>query len=404
MPCRHGARRLWLQVFAAIVLMLFVAAFSVGTITWVARGREFSGHLDRGLAALATSLPPEGDPTLQRDLDALAEALEADLTLRAPGGPPVVQSGPQVPPGPPGWWHDHGRAGVRLPLRDGRELGLAWRHGPERNAPFFIGVTTAGLVLAMGAWWIARRITRRLELVQVAMRAWGDGDLSARVPVMGADEVAAVATAFNTAAERVHSMVDAHRRTLASVSHELRSPLARLRMAMELLEGPPELREEAVRDIEELDATVGELLQVGRLQAVGVQRREPVDLRALLEDEARHTGAAVSGPPTVVPGDPALLRRLVRNLLDNARRHAGGAVEATSTPDGLVVSDRGPGVRDAHRIFEPFYRDVDHAEGRDGGVGLGLWLVREIARQHGGDVRWEARDGGGSRFVVTLKR
>lgn len=395
-------RRLWLQIYAAILAMLVAAFVAAGTIGWLARGEEMGNHLDRGVSALAAALPPEGDPRLAPELRALSEALEADLTLRDAHDRAIAAAGPEVPPGPPGWWHDRHQSGLRVPLRDGRTLGLSWRgrHGPPGS--FFASMAAVAAVLAAGAWWVARRITRRLEVVQAAMRAWGDGDLTVRVPVQGTDEVAAVAAGFNTAAERIQSMVDANRRTLASVSHELRSPLARLRMALELLDAPDSpIVAEAVRDVEELDATVGELLQVGRMQAVGLQRREPVDLRALLDDEARHTGARVDGPPTLVVGDPTLLRRLVRNLLDNARRYAT-EVEANTTERGLSVADRGPGVTDPERIFEPFHRGPAHAEGRDGGVGLGLWLVREIARQHGGDVRWEAREGGGSRFVVTL--
>ena len=107
-------------------------------------------------------------------------------------------------------------------------------------------------------------------------------------------------------------------------------------------------------------------------------------------------------------GDPAMLRRLVRNLVENARRHGGGAVEAwlERAAGGvlLVVADRGPGVPEAERerIFEPFYRAAGHAEGADGGVGLGLSLVREIAEAHRGSARVAPREGGGSRFEVRL--
>ncbi|MCA9572718.1 MAG: sensor histidine kinase, partial [Myxococcales bacterium] len=131
-----------------------------------------------------------------------------------------------------------------------------------------------------------------------------------------------------------------------------------------------------------------------------------VDLRALLAEEAAHTGARVEGPAREVEGDPGLLRRLVRNLLENAARHGGGEVEARTTAEGFEVADRGPGVRpeDRELIFEPFHRPAGHSEGADGGVGLGLWLVREIATRHGGSVRCEAREGGGARFVVRLPR
>jgi signal transduction histidine kinase len=108
-------------------------------------------------------------------------------------------------------------------------------------------------------------------------------------------------------------------------------------------------------------------------------------------------------------GDPRLLRRMVRNLIDNGRRHGGGEVELRLETVGeagarLTVLDRGPGIAsaDAGRIFEPFYRPQGHAEGRDGGVGLGLSLVRHVAEHHGGQVRYRPREGGGSRFEVEL--
>jgi two-component system, OmpR family, sensor kinase len=206
-------------------------------------------------------------------------------------------------------------------------------------------------------------------------------------------------------------LFDAQRRTLASASHELRSPLARLRLALELLGDDPhrpdraELVADAVRDVEELDATVLDLLQVGRLLAVDrPEDPQPVDLRALAEDEATRVGATVSGAARVVLGDALLLRRLIRNLLENAARYGAPPLELRITDGGLEVLDRGPGVEAAlqERIFEPFFRPAGHAEGRDGGVGLGLHLVREIARHHGGTVHVTPREGGGSRFVVEL--
>ena len=202
----------------------------------------------------------------------------------------------------------------------------------------------------------------------------------------------------------------AQRGLLASASHELRSPLARIRMAVELLAGDarPELRERLEKDIAELDELIGELLLASRLDAqVQIDRFEEIDLLALVAEEAARTQATAGGEPVRVRGDARMLRRLVRNLLENARRHAAGsAVEANvaALPDGgarLRVEDRGPGVAEAERerIFELFYRPAGMGEG---GVGLGLALVRQIARHHGGDARCRPREGGGSCFEVDL--
>ena len=133
-----------------------------------------------------------------------------------------------------------------------------------------------------------------------------------------------------------------------------------------------------------------------------------VDLLALAAEEGARFDAQVQGEPLVVAGDERLLRRALRNLLDNARRYGGGEIAVGVGPAGagavrLAVCDRGRGVPEAlrERVFEPFYRLPGHAE-QAGGVGLGLSLVRQIAERHGGGVRCEPRDGGGSCFVLTL--
>jgi len=136
-------------------------------------------------------------------------------------------------------------------------------------------------------------------------------------------------------------------------------------------------------------------------------KRESVELLGLAAEEAARVDAQVSGAPCTVSGDERLLRRALRNLLENARRYGGGEVEVFVERSGasaaLRVCDRGPGVPESHRerVFEAFFRLPGHAE-YEGGVGLGLSLVKQIAEQHGGSVHCEARDGGGSCFVVTL--
>ncbi len=278
-----------------------------------------------------------------------------------------------------------------------------------RRRSFLALVCVMAGTVAIGCWPIARRITRRLESVRDGMGRWGEGELAVRVPVQGQDEIASVARTFNDAADRVERSFEAQRRVLASASHELRSPLARLRMSLALLDDADPARQALVRsaekDIEELDATVSDILHVGRMQALARPARpQPIDLLLLLREEGEKVGAVVDGPPRVVSGDPRLLRRLVRNLLENAQRHGAPPIEARTTAGGLEISDRGPGVAEQHReaIFQPFWRPSTHVEGQDGGVGLGLHLVREIARHHGGEVRVETREGGGSRFVVDL--
>jgi signal transduction histidine kinase len=270
------------------------------------------------------------------------------------------------------------------------------------------------VAVAAGAFPVVRRLTRRLEALQHGVERFGAGALGQRVDASGRDEVAAVAGSFNRAAERIESLVRSHQSLLANASHELRSPLARLKMAVSMMEdadGPQRerLRSEIHTNIRELDALVEEVLLASRLDNHVETALDPVDLLAVAAEEAARLDVEVQteAPLVQVTGDERLLRRVVRNLLENARRYGGaevvvqlarraGAVE-------LRVCDRGPGVPEAmrERIFEPFFRLPGHAE-RAGGVGLGLSLTRQIARRHGGSVRCEARDGGGSCFVFSL--
>ena len=281
--------------------------------------------------------------------------------------------------------------------------------GPPRHV---LGMAFLASVMALASWPVARFITHRLETLRRGVQTLGEGDLSARVRVQGTDEVADLARAFNRAADRIEALVSSQREMLAAASHELRSPLARLRLAVELLgetEGDTaraEHRAEAVRSIEELDALVEEILLVGRLEAGSPLTPLPVDLLALAAEEAARVGAAVGGEPCTVPGDERLLRVALRNLLDNAQRHGAAPVEiAVEIGDGrarVVVTDAGPGVPQAERarVFEPFHRLEGHGADPAEGTGLGLALVARVASRHGGEARCEGGPGG--RFVLEL--
>jgi two-component system sensor histidine kinase RstB len=270
------------------------------------------------------------------------------------------------------------------------------------------------LAVAAGAYPVVRRLTRRLEALKQGVEAFGAGHLQQRVDEAGRDEVAAVAVTFNRAAERIESLVRSHQSLLANASHELRSPLARLKMAVAMSADAPApqkqlLRQEIDTNIAELDALVEEVLLASRLDAAReTPQDETIELLALAAEEAARVDAEAHGDSVEVTGNERLLRRALRNLLENARRYGGDdvAVEVKAMPGGgalVRVCDRGPGVPSAYRerIFEPFFRLPGHAE-REGGVGLGLSLVRQIAQRHRGDVRCEPREGGGTCFVLSL--
>jgi signal transduction histidine kinase len=428
-------KRLYLRIYLAVLASLAVFALLAGLGWRLGWDRERSAIDERALIAelVAEILPPADAP-----VDAQRAALERwharsriDLGLFAADGTPIASAGQPIPvPAARGWsergWGEHrGPPVFSVQLPDGRVAAArAWR-GPARW-PFGWGTVLLALAVAVGigAHPVVRRITRRLERLQTGVEALGAGDLSARVEVRGRDEIAALATSFNRAAGRIEALVTSHRSLLANASHELRSPLARLRMAIELAgqsPGPgirPDLAGEIERNIAELDALIEEILLASRLDASAGIAHEPLDLLALLAEECARARAtletAPGGPdgavPATVSGDPRLLRRLVRNLLDNARRHGGGtAVDVALRVDAshaeFDVCDRGPGVpiAERERIFEPFHRLAGHGEGA-GGVGLGLSLVRQIAQRHGGTVACLSRDGGGSCFRVRLPR
>lgn len=412
--------RLALHIHLAFVCLLVLFA-TLAVLGWWFRPPEPEVEPLRAAFAAATAeLVDDGDDPLARIARLLerSDIEDVQLTLLTSEGEVLASVGDPLPwPGAQaaqrGFTHQRGVGHLYvMVLPDGRQLvarsdrtfpgGMAWLGA--------IGVLVAALAAA--AYPLARRITRRLEHLRDQVDALGEGDLTARVRVEGRDEVAQLASHLNRAAERIERLVGTQRQALAQASHELRSPLARLRMGVELLpdDTRPELRDRMTRDIAELDALIGDVLLASRLEAgASTGPSEPVDLLALVAEEAARCGGQVDGDPTEILGDPRTLRRLVRNLFENAARHGGHAPpEASVRPNGeggglLRVCDRGPGVPEAERerIFEPFYRPPGAREG-DGGAGLGLSLVRQIARQHGGDVRHQVRDGGGSCFDVVL--
>jgi signal transduction histidine kinase len=288
--------------------------------------------------------------------------------------------------------------------------------GVPRGAGLVVILVVLFFAVAAGAYPVVRRLTRRLEALKLGVEQFGSGDLGHRVAVSGRDEVAAVASSFNVAAARVEALVQSHRSLLANASHELRSPLARMKMAVSMIEeaGPAQrdkLKREIDRNVAELDALVEEVLLASRLDAAkDPLHHDKVGLLALAVEEAARVDAGVEAPGEIfVEGDERLLRRALRNLLENARRYGGGSaisvILGARAQGGarVQVCDRGAGVPETmrERIFEPFFRLPGHAE-QAGGVGLGLSLVKQIAERHGGSVRCEPREGGGSCFTIEL--
>ena len=415
-------RRLHLQIFRALVLTgVICLLLMVGVGKMFGSDHQRWQRLAEDIGGFIVADLPEHDPgAIERDLRVRASRLRASISLWDADGKLLGRAGRSLgpvqldPDAPHPWFHGDGVMRVRL--RDGRTLALAFdeRTPFETKLPVMAGVLILPSLL-LGSWMAARRITRRLELLERGVTRFGAGDLEVRVPVRGRDEIASLARAFNRSFDRIAGLVRQQRRMLQSASHELRSPLARLRMALELATEPEatssereRLRREASRDIEELDALIGDLLLAGRLADSELPRDfAPVALAPIVREEAERVGATLVGDAPAVEGNARMLRSLVRNLLENARRYGRDPIRARlSSEQGramLRVEDAGDGVVESERerIFEAFYRPAGHREGVDGGVGLGLALVRTIAEHHGGTVRYVAGDEG-SCFEVCL--
>jgi signal transduction histidine kinase len=449
-PWRGGhagaSRRLHGSLFRRIVLhgllLLFLVALAVSVAGW-ALGRSTPGVVDpKGAMRLATDRAAEllDDPgRLRAELLRVRETLGVEATVFAPGGR-VVASGVEPPPpslpaeavaraaAGPVRLRGHG-IGWAAPIPGGRGTlvaSIAPRSPPFLRAALFLGAVL--VALALGSLPLARSIAAPLERLTRAARALGAGDLSARARVQARGEVGDLSRAFDEMAERLERLVRGERELLANVSHEIRTPLARMRVALELAaEGDHDRARrylgEIGADLEELDRLVEAVLAAARLDAAAggglPLRRERVDLGALVREAAERFRAeapdrafelSVEGEVPAVRGDPDLLRRLLANLLDNARKYSSApapvGLSARAAAEGVEVEvrDRGIGIdaADLPRLFTPFFRtDRSRARGT-GGVGLGLALARRIAEAHGGSLAAESAPGEGTTMRLVL--
>ena len=404
---KHLYLRIWLAVVLGVAVLMTVVGWAWQRSVehninnppqreWIVRNAQGD------VLASTTARPLPGQPLeLQLQMPAGQPPMQLFLERRMerPGGGTMHLGGhPPHPRDLSPWW-------ARPPY------GFVWM------------LALMGLAAALALYPVVRRLTKRLEGLQQGVQRWGEGALPVRMHETGDDEVADLSRRSNAPAERIQHLMSAQKSLLANASHELRSPLARIRMGLELMDTPganaavrERTRTETLRNMAELDQLIDETLLARRLDAreADMGTVESVDLVGLCAEECARTGATLDVPEGMssleVQGVTKLVRRMVRNLLENAMRYGAAAGQEDGVVLSLVregaapvlrVCDRGPGVPAAYRdrIFEPFFR-LPGASERAGGVGLGLALVKSIAERHGWAVSCEDRPEGGACFVV----
>ncbi|KRA57218.1 histidine kinase [Caulobacter sp. Root656] len=260
------------------------------------------------------------------------------------------------------------------------------------------------------AWLFARRLSGPISAFAGAAERLGRDPRAAPLELKGSAEVIAAANAFNMMQERLRRYVEDRTAMIGAVAHDLRTPLTRLRFRIEAV--PEDIRAKLASDIDQMEAMIAATMAFVR-DTTRPAERTRLELASLLEsiiDEAAETGGQASvelGEKIVIDGDPVALRRLLTNLVENGLKY-GGAVQARVRAEGrlavIEIDDNGPGIVPAEldRVFEPFFRSEPSRNRETGGIGLGLAVVRSVARAHGGDATLHNRPEGGLRARVEL--
>lgn len=414
-------------VAAFIIMQALVLAVAFFTIM-----RPMAQRSADDLAALIVlaaqtwvELPPGTRPDFREELASRHQIWIGDSAPSADGGvrPPYAQlleDSLEKRTGVPG----------RVTLTQGKELWL-WAEIPAAGERVPVGIPqrrigaqpflALSLVFGIGtllslltALLLVRRLTRPLERLTQAVERVGGGEMPELLPETGSLELATLARSFNRMARQVRELLDNRTTLLAGISHDLRTPLARLRLALEMLaENPrPALIERMARDLDDMNRLIGEFLGLARgLQQEG---RCTFDAGAVVAEAvaaARAAGTTVeasSAETCQTQGRPLALRRILDNLIGNAVRHGSGAVDVScECGDGTVlvrVLDRGPGIAEdqMEAVFRPFHRIEVSRSSATGGSGLGLAIARQLAEANGWRIELANRPGGGLEAKLTL--
>jgi len=390
-------KRLFLLMWVALVVSHLCAFFTVRYVHGLDRGPGPEGSLPVLPSLPPGGLTPNAPPRMQR--------------TPADRPPPPPDFGRPPPDAPRGLGGGPGGPGAPAdgPGGDGLPLDALW-------LDYFVRL----LVIGIAAWGGARWLSSPMRKLARASAALGRS-IKQRQPSPQLDEQAGTlevrqtAQVFNTMAQQLHAQFDAQGLLMAAISHDLRTPLTRLRMRLEQMTGDDAQAQRCIADVREMDQLIGSVLGMLRDQHAG-EARERIDARALVQSLADDlaeqgqpvtVGEANAGAAPIVLARPTALRRAVGNLVSNAVRHAGSARLSMMVRDAefrLSVDDDGPGIppHQIDAVFQPFYRaDASRGSGTPGS-GLGLYIARDLIEREGGRIALANRAGGGLSATIAL--
>ena len=372
-------RRIFLLMWSALVAS-HLLAFTVTRQVHAPPGEAPPGGAP---LPVLPSLPPMGAPPARPS--------------EAPGGGPPPGLPPADGPGNPGAPGDGGMPAQALWL------------------DYAVRFVAIGVAAWFGARWLSTPMRQLADAAEGLGHAIGDGRPAPLLDVQrGTLEVRQTAQVFNTMTQRLRAQFDAQSLLMAAISHDLRTPLARLRMRLETMDEQPQTPR-CVADVREMDALIGSVLGMMRDSRAPLER-ERVDVSALaqslvddLVEQDQPASMATEAPTAIVLAQPAALQRLLGNLIGNALRYGGSAsvsVAVQAHEVRVLVDDHGPGIPVAQleAVFQPFYRVESSRSQATGGTGLGLYIARDLAQRHGGRLTLANRAEGGLRAELVLPR
>ena len=411
---RLPVRRWWRDTLAKRLFLLMWAALVVSHVVAWLLVTELMPFQPRG------SLPPISGAAAGPGGEAPdAQGMQG---LASPGPSPRQPSGAESsrPPMPPPLAPPRGVTPTfpSLPPTPGvPQVGLSSPPAAPSLSPSMLAldygarVLLIGLAAWLGARWLATPVSRLVAASRALAATLGAAQAPPRLEARGATvEVREAAEVFNEMAEQLHGQFRSRGLLMASVSHDLRTPLTRMRIRLEALKDQPGVQR-CIDDIREMDALIDTALQVFR-DSGDDEALQPTDVHALVQsltDDLQEQGRPVTlrGQAVVVPARALALRRVVGNLLGNALRY-GGRADVQVLDDGngvlLLIDDQGPGIPEAEleRVFDPFYRVESSRNRAAGGSGLGLYIARDLLHRMGGRLRLVNRPEGGLRAEVRL--